>query len=75
MRRPCVRRAAVKSIKKQNLVELRSMSAPPPMVRLALESICLFLGEETSDWKAIRGILMKDSFIPSIVNYSTENIT
>ena len=51
------------------------MSAPPPMVRLALESICLFLGEETSDWKAIRGILMKDSFIPSIVNYSTENIT
>ncbi|XP_037072682.1 LOW QUALITY PROTEIN: dynein heavy chain, cytoplasmic-like [Pollicipes pollicipes] len=66
---------AVKSIKKQNLVELRSMSLPPALVRLALESICLFLGEETSDWKTIRSVLMKDSFIPSIVNYSTESIS
>lgn len=66
---------AVKSIKKQHLVELRTMANPPMLVRLALESICLFLGEETSDWKTIRYVIMKDNFIPSIVNYSTEDIS
>ncbi|RWS31185.1 Dynein heavy chain: cytoplasmic-like protein [Leptotrombidium deliense] len=35
---------AVQSIKKQNLVEVKSMSNPPPPVKMALESICLLLG-------------------------------
>lgn len=66
---------AVKGIKRQHLVELRSMANPPGLVKLALESICLFLGESASDWKQIRAVLMKDSFIPSIVNFTTEEIT
>lgn len=36
---------AVKGIKKGQLIEVRSMAAPPQPVRLALESICLLLGE------------------------------
>nr|CAD7423028.1 unnamed protein product [Timema monikensis] len=35
--------AAVKSIKKQHLVEVRSMANPPAIVKVALESICLLL--------------------------------
>ena len=35
---------AVKMIKKQNLVEIRSMSNPPPIIKMALESVCLLLG-------------------------------
>ncbi|XP_066987022.1 dynein heavy chain, cytoplasmic isoform X2 [Macrobrachium rosenbergii] len=73
---PAVQEAqnAVKSIKKQHLVEVRSMANPPPMVKLALESICLLLGEATSDWKAIKGIIMKDNFINTVVNFNTDDL-
>ncbi|BES93792.1 dynein heavy chain [Nesidiocoris tenuis] len=67
---------AVKEIKKQQLVEVRSMANPPAVVKLALESICLLLGENATDWKAIRAVVMRDNFINSIVNnFSTENIS
>lgn len=67
---------AVKSIKKQHLVEVRSMANPPALVKVALESICLLLGENASDWKAIRAVVMRDNFINTIVNnFQTEQIT
>lgn len=66
--------AAVKGIKKQNLVEIRSMGNPPQMVRLALESICILLGEAAADWKTIRQVVIKDNFISTIVNFTTEDI-
>lgn len=66
---------AVKSIRKQHLNEVRAMNNPPPMVKLALESICMLLGQETSDWKSIRGVVMKDTFITTIVNFDTEDIS
>lgn len=69
--RVCV---AVKSIKKQHLVEVRSMANPPAAVKVALESICLLLGESTTDWKQIRSIIMRENFIPTIVNFSADDI-
>ncbi|XP_050295050.1 dynein heavy chain, cytoplasmic isoform X2 [Anthonomus grandis grandis] len=67
---------AVKSIKKQQLVEIRSMANPPAIVKLALESICLLLGENASDWKSIRAVIMRDNFINSVVNnFNTEDIS
>lgn len=66
---------AVKGIKRQYLVEIRSMANPPSIVKLALESICLLLEENATDWKQIRAVIMKDSFIPTIVNFNTEAIT
>lgn len=65
---------AVKGIKKQHLVEVRSMANPPVAVKLALESICLLLGENAQDWKSIRGAIVKDNFISTIVNFTTEDI-
>ena len=65
---------AVKGIKKQHLAEVKSMINPPPAVKLALDSICLLLGENAPDWKAIRGIVVRDNFISTIVNFSTEDI-
>lgn len=70
----CLPPSAVKSIKKQHLVEVRSMANPPAAVKLALESICLLLGESTTDWKQIRSIIMRENFIPTIVNFSAEEI-
>ena len=66
---------AVKSIKKQQLVEVRSMVNPPKMVKMAMESICLLIGEPTRDWKSIRSILIRENFIPTILSFSTEDIT
>ncbi|CAG9813267.1 unnamed protein product [Phaedon cochleariae] len=67
---------AVKSIKKQQLVEIRTMSNPPAVVKLALESICLLLGENASDWKSIRAVIMRDNFINTVVNnFNTEDIS
>lgn len=67
---------AVNSIKKQHLVEVRSMANPPAVVKLALESICLLLGENATDWKAIRAVIMRENFIGSIVtNFNTEEIS
>lgn len=65
---------AVKGIKRQHLVEVRSMANPPSQVKLALESVCVMLGEEATEWKAIRSTIIKDSFIPTIVNFNTEAI-
>ena len=70
----CCSYVAVKSIKKQHLVEVRSMANPPSAVKTALESICLLLGENATDWKAIRGVIVKESFIPTIVNFNTDDI-
>lgn len=74
---PAVRDAeqAVQSIKKQQLVEVRSMANPPAVVKMALESICLLLGENTTDWKASRAVLNRENFISTIVNFETESIT
>ena len=42
---------------------------------MALESICVLLGENVTDWKSIRTVTMKDNFIPSIVNSNTDDIS
>lgn len=72
---PTLPQTAVKSIKKQHLVELRTMANPPIAVKNALESICLLLGENAPDWKAIRQIIVRENFISTIVNFSTEDVT
>ena len=51
------------------------MNNPPGGVKLALESVLLLLGEKADDWKQIRQIIVKDHFIPSIVNFDSEAIT
>ncbi|XP_074643936.1 cytoplasmic dynein 1 heavy chain 1-like isoform X2 [Tubulanus polymorphus] len=66
---------AVKSIKKQHLVEVRALGNPPTIIKVALESICTLLGEPDLDWKAMRSIIMKENFISTIVNFSTDDIT
>lgn len=66
---------AVSSIKRHHLVEIRTMANPPHAVKLALESISLLLGEEeTSDWKKIRTVILRDNFISSIVNFNSEDM-
>ncbi len=67
--------AAVKGIKKQHLVEVRTLNNPPHAVKVAIESICTLLGEKDLDWKSMRGIIIKDNFIPMIVNFNTDALS
>ncbi|KAL7667891.1 hypothetical protein ACOME3_008618 [Neoechinorhynchus agilis] len=66
---------AVQSIKRQHLIELRSLREPPSPVKLTLESVCLLLGQETNDWKTLRTFVMGDGFIGTIINFKTEAVS
>ena len=63
---------SVSNIKRQHLTEVRSMGNPPAGVKLALESVCTLLGHRVENWKAIQGIVRREDFIASIVNYDNE---
>ena len=34
-----------------------------------------FKGENATDWKAIRGVIIRDNFISNIANFNTDEIT
>lgn len=75
---PAVQEAqtAVQGIKKSQLVEVKSMSSPPVVVKLTLEAICILLGENVgTDWKAIRQVMMKEDFMTRILQFDTESLT
>ena len=63
---------SVSNIKRQHLTEVRSMANPPAGVKLALESVCTLLGNRVENWKAIQGVVRREDFIASIVNYDNE---
>ncbi len=66
----------MQAIKRQHLVEIRTMANPPAIVKSALESICLLLGyEQISDWKVIRGIIIRENFIPSVISFDSDDIS
>lgn len=56
-------------------MEVRSLNNPPKTVKMAMESICLLLGEPATDWRSLRQIIVRDNFIPGIIKFSTEDIT
>lgn len=65
--------AAVSSIKRQHMQEVRAMANPPEAVKLTMESVCTILGHKIDSWKAVQGIIRKDDFILRIVNFDTNN--
>ena len=54
---------------------MRALGNPPKSVKMALESICILMGESSTDWKSIRQIIARDNFVPNVVKFSTEDIT
>ena len=65
--------AAVSSIKRQHLQEVRTMANPPEAVKLAMESVCTLLGHKIDSWRTVQGIIRRDDFIQRIVNFDTQN--
>ncbi|ERT02584.1 dynein heavy chain, cytoplasmic [Sporothrix schenckii ATCC 58251] len=68
-------KASVSNIKRQQLTEVRSMTSPPQGVRLTLDSVCTLLGHKVvGDWRAIQGVVRRDDFIASIINFNNEKM-
>ena len=65
---------SVNNIKKQHLTEVRSMGNPPASVKMALEAVCTLLGHRSDSWKTIQGVVRRDDFIASIVNYDNKKM-
>lgn len=51
------------------------MANPPPILKMTLESICLLLGEQATDWRVIRSVVIRDNFVPNIISFTAEDIT
>lgn len=64
--------AAVSSIKKQYLSEIRSMTNPPAAVKNTMESVCILLGHHIDGWKSVQTIIRRDDFIASVLHLDTE---
>ncbi|KAF8922147.1 dynein heavy chain [Mucidula mucida] len=63
--------SAVSNIRRQHLQEVRAMANPPEAVKLAMESVCTVLGHKVDSWRTVQGIIRREDFIQSIVNFDT----
>ncbi|KAF8253571.1 hypothetical protein K440DRAFT_576363 [Wilcoxina mikolae CBS 423.85] len=63
---------SVSNIKRQHLTEVRVMGHPPVNVQLAMQSVCTLLGHKVNAWSDVQGIIRRDDFISSIVNFDNE---
>lgn len=63
--------SAVQNIRRQHLTEVRGMANPPEAVKITMESVCTMLGHRIDSWKTVQGIIRRDDFIKSIVEFDT----
>ncbi|KAG0049018.1 hypothetical protein BGZ83_006135 [Gryganskiella cystojenkinii] len=66
---------AVGDINKTQLQEVRHMNNPPKAVQMAMESVCILLGNRVeNNWRTVLTIIRREDFIPSIVNFDTDRL-
>ena len=59
---------ALNSLNKNDLVEIKSFSKAPVLVRITMEAVCLLLGEAT-DWESARRVLGDVHFIKRLLTF------
>jgi len=67
--------AAVKSIRKRDLDEVRNLFRPHINIQLTLECIAVMLGHQNLEWAHIRKLMSKADFIPSIIGFEANQLT
>ncbi|XP_034246592.1 dynein heavy chain, cytoplasmic-like isoform X2 [Thrips palmi] len=65
---------AVKNINNKELDEVRSFNNPSALVAMVLESICVLLGENATNWNAVRTFVRRRDFKSIVSNFKTEDI-
>lgn len=68
--------SAVKSLNalnKNDIVEMKSFSKPPPLVMLTMEAVCT-LRQEKPDWDTAKKMLGESAFMENLKTFDKENI-
>ena len=68
-------KAAVKSIRKRDLDEVRNLLRPPPNVQITLECVAVMLGETNLDWANVKKTVSRADFIPNILGFAADKLT
>ena len=64
-------KAAISGIDKRKLDELKTMSKPPEMIRMAMEAVILIVGSDEDrkglNWECVRKAMRKPDFIKDML--------
>ncbi|KAL6598153.1 dynein heavy chain and region D6 of dynein motor-domain-containing protein [Neocallimastix sp. 'constans'] len=66
---------SVGAIKAENLTEIRSLRAPPPVIRDVLEGVLRLMGIYDMSWTSMKSFLGKRTIKEEIINFDASNIT
>ncbi|CAM9106263.1 unnamed protein product [Ectocarpus fasciculatus] len=67
--------SSVRSIKKPQLDEIRTLTRPPPAVQTVLTAVAIMLGHQEPTWSEVRRVISKADFIATVVNFDTDSLT
>ncbi|CAM9166136.1 unnamed protein product, partial [Hapterophycus canaliculatus] len=67
--------SSVRSIKKPQLDEIRTLTRPPPAVQTVLTAVATMLGHQEPTWAEVRRVISKADFIATVVNFDTDSLT
>eukprot|EP00742_Colponemidia_sp_Colp-10_P005056 GILJ01005402.1.p1 GENE.GILJ01005402.1~~GILJ01005402.1.p1 ORF type:complete len:2699 (+),score=503.77 GILJ01005402.1:46-8097(+) len=64
---------ALSTLDRKDIVEIRSMPKPPPVVQTVVEAVLILLGER-SDWENAKRVLQDVAFMKRLVEIDKDNI-
>ncbi|KAL8274015.1 hypothetical protein Esti_002104 [Eimeria stiedai] len=65
--------SSLDALDKRDITEIKSFTKPPPLVMLAMEAVCVVLGEKT-DWEHCRKVLSDTGFLNRLIKCDKEHI-
>jgi hypothetical protein len=65
--------AALNSLTKGDITEVKSFAKPPPLVQTTMEAVCVLLGRKP-DWETSKKLLGEVDFMEQLLNFDKDNI-
>ena len=66
--------AALDSLDKAEINELKALAKPPKAVQCTCEAVCCLKGNNKPDWKAAKSMLGDSNFLGSLLNFDKDKI-
>ena len=66
---------SLNTVRKSDIVELKSFAAPPQAVKEVLTCIAVLLGQQDVSWRAIKKMLGDSNFLNMLVTLDQNSIT
>eukprot|EP00163_Fabomonas_tropica_P031149 TRINITY_DN730_c1_g1_i7.p1 TRINITY_DN730_c1_g1~~TRINITY_DN730_c1_g1_i7.p1 ORF type:complete len:4213 (+),score=1156.03 TRINITY_DN730_c1_g1_i7:1002-12641(+) len=65
--------AALNSLNKGDISEIKSFTSPPPLVMLVMEAVCI-LCKAKPDWPTAKSLLTDANFLKNLIQFDKDNI-